>query len=361
MKDKLPVTFSSFISGKNSFDFLRFFFAFSVFVYHFRLFTGTKMYFPISGPMAVAGFFIISGFLIMRSYYRSTGLTDFAIKRIRRIVPAYFFVVIACAFFFSLISSFSFSQYFGSKTFFKYLAANLCFLNFIQPVLPGVFTTNMLPYVNGSLWTIKVELALYASIPLIALLLKRKPIFVLIGLYFISFVFVYYMNYLYGITGNRLYFTLSAQFLGQIQFLTSGIIILFYFDFLRKQMKFFLSFSVIIFLSNYFIPFPVIAFLYPFAFAILIVFFAYYFKQLACFSKYGDFSYGMYLFHYPVIQLIIHFGWFKENKIVFFLMSFMMTLFLSVLSWHLLEKRFLTKKRLHAVYDETREKNKNNI
>ncbi|MCL1943759.1 MAG: acyltransferase [Candidatus Azobacteroides sp.] len=339
-------TFSPPVSEKNSFDFLRLLFAFSVFIAHFGVLTSIPVKFPISSSMGVAGFFIISGFLITQSYYRSSGLLDYGKKRIRRIVPAYVLIVVVCAIFLSLVSTFSFNEYFGSKTFFKYVAANLSFLNFIQPALPGVFTANLYPnIINGSLWTIKVELSLYIFIPFLTLFLKRKPIFILTGLYLVSFVFVYYMESLYDRSGNRIYPILSRQFLGQIRYFTSGIILLFYFDFYRKSIIYFLLPSAIVFILKYYIDSPVVDVFYPFSFAVLIVSFAYYFKNLACFSKYGDFSYGMYLFHFPVIQLIVYFGWFKENPILLFLTCFIIVLSLSILSWHLLEKHFLKRNR----------------
>jgi len=349
------ITFSAAVSEQNSFDFLRLLFAFAVFISHFGILTGANIIFPISSPQGVAGFFIISGFLITQSYYRSSGLLDYMKKRVRRIVPAYVLVVVACAVFLSLVSSLSFSEYFGSKTFFKYVAANLSFLNFIQPDLPGVFTANSYPYINGALWTIKVELALYAFIPLLTLFLNRKPFFVLTGVYVASFIFVYGMNYLYNSSGKEFYSILSRQFVGQARYFISGIILLFYFDFFRKNIKYFLPLAAIIFIarysfiSKYYIDFQAanifINILYPFSFAVLIIYFAYYFKKLACFSIYGDFSYGMYLFHYPVIQTMIYLGWFKENPALLFTVCFVIVLSLSCLSWHLLEKHFLRHKR----------------
>ena len=341
----INLTLSPNISKKNSFGFLRFFFAFSVFFVHFgALVDKFNIWWPISGLMGVNGFFIISGFLIMRSFLQCKSAGDYAMRRLRRIVPAYMLVVILCAVSFSLISSLSFHDYFSSTVFYKYLIANLSCLNFIQPTLPDVFTNNPLPYINGSLWTIKVEITLYVLIPVLALLSRRKPLFVLTGLYILSFLFIYFMAFLYQKSGNDLYMSLSRQFLGQLRFFISGVILLFYFDEIRAKLNYLLPISIALFLLHYFFNHWIISVLFPFSFAIIIIWFVYRFKKLAVVSNYGDFSYGFYLFHFPVIQTMVHFGYFNDSPLLLFVLCFFIILLLSILSWHLLEKRVLRRK-----------------
>ena len=64
-------------------------------------------------------------------------------------------------------------------------------------------------------------------------------------------------------------------------------------------------------------------------------------------AKYGDFSYGTYLYAFPVQQLIAM-TWGKPlNLILLFLMATPLTLVLAVASWHFVERPFLNtaKKR----------------
>jgi peptidoglycan/LPS O-acetylase OafA/YrhL len=294
--------------------------------------------------MAVSGFFIISGFLIMRSFYRSKNLWDYSLKRIKRIVPAYMSVVALCAVFLSTISSLSFHEYFSSNSFYKYFISNILFLNFLQPALPEVFTTNPLPFVNGSLWTIKVELCLYAVLPLIVFCLKKKPILPLAVFYILSLLYSFIMNSLADSSGNSFYNFLQRQFPGQLLYVVSGSIILFYFDFIvKQQVKYFLPASAFIFLIRYFVSNWTIELFYPFSFAVLIVCCAYYLKKLSILTKFGDFSYGLYLFHFPVIQVFVHFGILEENPVLLFIVCFTVIFSLSALSWHLLEKKALKR------------------
>jgi peptidoglycan/LPS O-acetylase OafA/YrhL len=338
--------FSSSISNSNSFDFLRLFFAFSVFVAHFGELTSHRIYFPVSASMAIAGFFIISGFLITRSFYRSQNIADFALKRIRRIAPAYLLVVIFCAGLLVLISSFPAKDYFLSKHFFKYLISNSLFLNFIQPSLPGVFSGNFFPEaVNGSLWTIKVELFLYATVPLTAFLLKKRKLPVISGIYLFSVLFSYSMIWIAEKTGNNLFLILQRQFLGQIKFFISGTFVLFYFDFIiNRNAKIIIPVAAAIFLSRYFFSFWLIELFYPAAFAVIIIWCAYRFKKLAILTRAGDFSYGFYLLHFPVIQIFVHSGWLNESPVLMFVACFSTVYCLSGILWHLLEKRILKRK-----------------
>lgn len=97
-------------------------------------------------------------------------------RRIKRIVPAYFTVILLCAVLLWPLSKLSFSGYFLDAQFWRYLAANLSFQNYIEPCLPNVFENNLICAVNGSLWTIKVEEGFYLSVPIFYWLIKAKKI-----------------------------------------------------------------------------------------------------------------------------------------------------------------------------------------
>ena len=345
---------SSQLSYENNFDFLRFLFALSVVFGHYYVLTdrGGDCFWPISSVMAVSGFFIISGFLITWSYYNNNDIKTYLKKRAKRIMPAYYTVVIVCALFFSLISLFPLKDYFCSTHFLKYLVANFSFMNFIEPQLPGVFTNNYFIVVNGALWTIKVEIALYLCVPLYCFLIRKRVNkgILLIFIYVMSMAFSKYCGFLYDKTGNNIYEILSRQFIGQLKYFISGAIILFYFDTFRKYFKILFAAALIIFAVHYFNILSInslnliVDILYPISFAVLIIGIAFNFKYLNNFGKYGDFSYGIYLIHYPVIQVLIHFKMHEYDFIFTLFLSIIITIILGILSWHLIEKRFLKRK-----------------
>ena len=83
---------------------------------------------------------------------------------------------------------------------------------------------------------------------------------------------------------------------------------------------------------------------YPAAFGTIVIIAAYSLPFLNNFGKYGDFTYGLYIYHFPIIQLFRQYDLFeKNNPILMGITVILITLFFSVLSWFLIEKRFLDR------------------
>jgi peptidoglycan/LPS O-acetylase OafA/YrhL len=108
-------------------------------------------------------FFVISGFLISMSYERSTGLAAYARNRFLRIYPglwACFGVsLILLALFGALQHAFVMTP-----TYWAWVAAQVTFVQFFNPDALRTFGVGVL---NGSLWTIPVELQFYVALPLL--------------------------------------------------------------------------------------------------------------------------------------------------------------------------------------------------
>ncbi len=155
--------------AKNNFDFIRVLLAFIVFVGHLGyLSASADLEFLKHSPVEVAvfAFFIVSGFLIARSYERTSTLKKYIMKRLKRILPGYWLVVVLCTVLLSLVSTVSFAEYFSSSQTHKYFLWNSVFMNFMAPNLPGVFGNGA---VNGALWTLKIEMCFYFLVPVLFL------------------------------------------------------------------------------------------------------------------------------------------------------------------------------------------------
>ena len=112
------------------------------------------------GSLAVAIFFMSSGFFVTKSLLKSKDSKKYLHNRFIRIFPPLWFTLIVCILVCGLFfSTYNLGKYFLSIDFFKYC------LNFILiPIhnLPGVFMNNIYPgVVNGPLWTLPIEFVCY--------------------------------------------------------------------------------------------------------------------------------------------------------------------------------------------------------
>ena len=344
MKPLLSEESLQLVKKGNCIDFLRYFFILWIFVSHFWDLNDLQVTFTVPGLAGIRRvFFIISGFLIFYTYIRRPGLKDYISKRARRILPPYFAVIILCAAFGFIVSDLSFQQYFTSTSVYKYLIANLTFMNFLQPTLPGVFETNPIEAVNGALWTMKIEVLFYISVPIVFFLLKHfNKLWVIVGVLLFSVGYELLFTYLYEQSGNEIYALIRKQAGSQFVYFYSGALILLYFDKFMKHLKILFPISFAIFLlsnTNFF--FNLIE---PLAFSVVILGIAYSLKFLNFMRKYDNISYGVYLYHFPIIQLFIYYGIAEWNIYVAFIASLLVTLMVSALSWKLLEKPVIDKR-----------------
>lgn len=317
--------------------------ALSVCLSHLGEVSGTSAFLPLKhyfySGVAVDCFFVVSGFLIFRSYERSSGILSYFNKRIRRIYPAYLTVVILAAFLLPLLLSTT--ELFFSSEWIRYLTVNLAFLNFLQPDLPGIFTTNPLQVINPPLWTIKIEVMFYASVPLIFLLMRdRKKWIVLSLLYAASIAYSMILLHFYSSSGQQIYLILAKQLPGQLAFFLGGGAIYLYFAFFQKQCLKLLIPSLIFLLckGHTFVPG-----LYPLALAITVISFATYFSYLGNWGKFGDISYGVYIYHFPIIQIFTAFDLFRGHPWQTFFLLLFTIICTSAFSYHCIERPFLRK------------------
>lgn len=332
------------LRNDNNLDIVRYYLSFAVLFAHFSELTGTEVFFPTSSYTAVGGFFMLSGFLVFYSYLRSPSLKEYVVRRARRILPPYIAIVLLCAISGAFLTTMPAREYFSSGTFYRYLAANLSFANFFQPTLPGVFEGNPYPYVNGSLWTMKVEILLYLSIPIAAWLLARlNKAWTLAGIYIVSYLYKMWMGYLYDMTGEAIYNIMQRQVFGQLLFFYSGVALLIYFDVFQQHIRMLFPIALAISLASKFVSY--FECIEPLCLAIVIIGFAYNCRWFVWMRKYDNIAYDIYLFHFPVIQLVIYWKLPQYNLWLALCAVIAMTLLLSLASWFLIERRVMRQQQ----------------
>ena len=337
---------------RNNLDCLRLILASVVALFHISALTNLPAFsafgYYLSPHVAIRSFFVISGFLIYRSYVRSSSIASYLGKRVRRIYPAYFVVVVVVAIALAPLSALSFSQYFFGYGFWKYLGANLIFLNFLAPSLPGVFALNSLSAVNGALWTLKIEVAFYLFVPFLHFLCRRFGTKRAIGAVFcLSCIWKYGFAFLastskshgvYSLDASRsIYSQLEVQFPAQLVYFCAGILLLLYFDRLKSHFLTISCFAAGLFLVDQFFTKDLFDVLWISG----IVFVFGFWRYFGDFSKHGDFSYGVYIVHWPILQILIALGLTRAKPVAFLLVSLPLIGLASWLMWNLVERRFL--------------------
>lgn len=298
----------------NNISAVRYILASSVILSHVAELMGFRSSFvshwPIPSYIAVGGFFALSGYLIFGSYERRPVVTDFLRRRARRIMPAYISIVLMCAVGMVFVSSLPPVDYFTSSEWWCYLLANLSFLNFLQPTLPGVFSEYAEPAINGSLWTMKVEWMLYLSVPLVAWFCSRfrfNRSRVAVVIYLLSVAYRLLFAWLYEKTGNDIYLILGRQVFGQLSFFYTGVWIYANYNRFHTYRHWIAIVSLLLFLSAGYIPYYDYI-LEPAVISLLIIYACTTGRWGTWVPVKGNISYEMYLCHFPVIQLLIYFG-----------------------------------------------------
>lgn len=319
---------------KNNFDILRLMLALTVMFFHIGGLTGNGLLKLAPGDLAVKCFFVISGYLICKSYLKNSNLYEYSKSRFLRIYPLYFVCVTSCFF----IGMFMYSS--GAMAYLqdgaaKYLVANLAFLNFLQPDLPGLFAHNLKnSAVNGSLWTIKIEVMFYMSVPIIYGIIakifgKKITVAVIALLSLISAIAIEIIVNKYGLSES-----LKNQLPSLMIFFMAGAALNFFTpSFLNVK------YLPLLLVALYFCDSHILGkVIYPFVVAAFVYIIAFKTKPIAIHDKIGDLSYGVYIFHYPVIQFMYQFGMYK-NFFIGFAATLVTVLALAYASWHLMEKR----------------------
>jgi peptidoglycan/LPS O-acetylase OafA/YrhL len=345
---------------ENNFDFLRFWFASLVLFYHcYPLLQGSMArqsdplarIAPVAAGSSVDFFFVISGFLVTASWLRSRTFGQYLRKRILRIYPAFVVVSFFCAFLIGPLGSAPPGYYWLHFHFVKFaLYLALLPADVVGPDMSHVFVN--LPYpsvIDGSFWTLRYEFELYlVAAALGSFGLFRRPPGRQIVL--LLFVMLFVLSAFSGLTAHTFIPDREIPWVGSplkwLRLATcflSGMLFYLYRDRIRISPPLFAAaFTAFCLLglkpSWFTLAVPILGayVLFSFAFQPSI--------KLQNFARYGDFSYGMYLYAFPIQQVLVQYWEPDLTPLRLFLIAFPLTLLCAVLSWHLIEAPCLALK-----------------
>ena len=341
---------------ENNFDFMRLSRAVLVIYSHgYALGLGSEVREPFmvltrgqvsGGVIAVDAFFVMSGFLITASAERSRGVGTFLKKRFARIYPAFLVAALLTALVILPLSGggFLFTDWFSRTRDFIWKTLWLTEFSY-----SGAFSNNPFPNViNGSTWSIPYEFWCYIGVAalLVAGILRRRS--VVLAIFVVSWI----VSILFRVEGWILGGKELGLILGPPQIWArmlplylAGVVFYLYRD--RIPMRGWLAgvslvcmLAASFFYSGWTIMFPIAGtyLLFWFAFSPGI--------RLHHFGRFGDFSYGTYLYAFPIEQLFAR--WFGHPVApgLLFLCATPVTLVIAVASWYGVERRFLAPARL---------------
>jgi peptidoglycan/LPS O-acetylase OafA/YrhL len=347
---------------RNNFDSLRLAMALLVVWSHsFALWYGTEDFEPVSllfggiynsGNLGVLAFFAVSGFLITLSYERSSSALSYLKRRVLRIYPGYLVAILLCSL--VIVPAFS-SRSFGAVSAAEVagLASNLLLKGYI--LKSDAFGGGA---VNGSLWSIPYEFWCYLGILALGLsgFAWKKPVFPLVaGAVMLVRVWL-------DMTGRHpgggvmeaiigypyLWFVVLPSFM-------LGASIYQYRDRIVRS-GWLLVALVIATIASAHLPVPdpgrtiLTCLLMPptLAYAVFYVVF-HPGIRLHNAARFGDFSYGTYLYAFPVQQMLVVLLKGKVPFALFVILSLVLSLAAGVCSWFAVEKWFLPRVRaIHA-------------
>lgn len=284
--------------------------------------------------IAVNIFFVVSGFLVAQSIMSRRSLVAYAISRILRIYPALITVVCLTAFVLGpILTTLPLAEYFGAKSVYGYVVYNSAALHPLgmRFSLPGVFEDHPYPgVVNASLWTLPWEVWMYIVLALLFLtrLLRPRGRFVILW----SGVMVVHLVIAFGLFEPSAGIAIAVRFLSY--FFTGSL-----FFICRDRLR--LTTGRQIIFTTVFVLWALVLrndALLPFFLAHTTLFLSLYPPLVARrFCDGPDLSYGVYLYAYPVQQVLVSLMG-RHDPYLNAALSLALTLPLAALSWYLVEK-----------------------
>lgn len=295
-------------------------------------------------------FFFVSGYLISKSYESNSNIGEYWSNRILRLYPA---LILAVTISFALIFISGYAAE-TDATPFDWVVLYLAKISFVQFYNPEFMREYGDGVLNGSLWTITVELQFYLLVPIVYSLFRIKSdnknvrLICLIAFFFL-------LNRLFSMVpwnmqGEFIYKIVRVSFIPWFYMFLVGVLFQRNFEFLHSILagKFWMIFPVYL-VAGYFAVQQNVDFgnnvnpIFFFMMAPLIFAFAYSMPTLAQrLTRGNDVSYGIYIYHMPIINCLIYFG--LTGTVFYGFVALTITIMIALMSWFLLERNCLKLK-----------------
>jgi len=330
-------------SHENNFNLIRFIAAIAVIFSHsYPLSLGNKCLEPLQldfgftlGDLSVDVFFIISGFLITKSATYRDDWRSFLRSRFLRIYPALLLVIFITTFVIApLYTSLALGDYLSDLRTYSYFIKDSILISGFKSAPPYVFEHNPFPLgMNGSLWTLPWEVKMYIMLGCLAYFTRKhlkKSIYIIALISSVIFALS---------SSNHTEYEISPFFRFTSFFFLGASIFLFKSK-VPHDFKIFIS-ILIVTVGLFFLNKIIFSFSFIIILPYLVIYLSYAKNStLLRFNKMGDYSYGLYIWAFPIQQMIAyHFK--GVQPIGMFLLTVLFTLPIAIMSYHYVEKKAL--------------------
>lgn len=338
------------MSRDNNFNLMRILAALAVLCSHsYTIVTGDTQSEPLKqllgvslGAISVDMFFASSGFLVCASYFNRHSMVKFIRARVLRIFPALFVMLILTVLSLGLFVSYSsFVTFALDLQTWTYLSKNGFLLFGAEYSLIGVFENNPYPgVVNGSLWSLPQEVRAYLVMVIMcwwgSSFLSAKQIRRLFALSAIALLSGDILSVHFGLEIPHSHF---VHVFGV--FLLGSTLYLYRFHSHRLLMSI-TNVGILTFVIAAYGGF--FTYVYGWLIPIVSLGLAYMpFKTLHAYNKLGDYSYGMYIYAFPIQQTLVFI--LPDISVVnMMIYAGLLSLLVAFLSWHFIEKPCLALK-----------------
>lgn len=354
------------------FDFLRIGLACSVVAWHVNAITtgdlsyGRQPFLWTINYFILASFFALSGFLIAGSALRLS-LGNFLLNRGLRIVPALAVEIGLSAFILGpIFTTLPLGQYFTDSGTWHYFTNIIGWVNY---VLPGVFKDHPTEIVNNTLWTIPHEIGCYIIMSgLILFGLLGKSWLLPLGAAVVIALGLILPNYGIGPTSSGIDKVLYFLFVSKASRLYVCFILGIYAFLIKDKLPyswgiFGLSIAYVVFVGSFPQPdgiqYPLMNVLLSVPMVYITVFLGVTDVWIPKVFKTGDYSYGIYLYGWPMQQLLVDILPKGTSLLIQFALVIPLVTLFAALSWHWIERPILKLRRKFAFVAKVRLEERN--
>ena len=290
------------------------------------------------GPL-LPMFFALSGFLVAGSMYRNPNLKIFLTLRVIRIYPALVVETVLSAFLLGpILTIYAMNEYFSDREFLLYLTNTIGWVHYR---LPGLFLDNPVSgIVNGQLWTVPFELECYVLIAVISLVGFFRHQTRIIPIFLFVIIAAALWNIASGVDSAS-----PGGWNGRVLIVSflAGVVVFAFKDKIPWRID--LGLVALIVGTAIVDVADVLVFLSAVLIAYATVVLGLLNPKRSFIINSGDYSYGIYLYHFPLLQAVYQLIGGTQSVPVLLALTFPPLVLFSLFSWWCIEKPFMKVKK----------------